>query len=239
VTTRDRRGRTQSGTFSRGGFVLTQTRGNRPLTGLRLVGGDFGACASAARKGATAARRRVRSLFGHAHGRFRSRGRSSSATVRGTKWVTEDTCEGTRTDDLEGKVHTQGEALAYDLDAGQSVQFFCDADGQAPVSSLYCLAVLSQPADNIFAFGIATLSPPELDNYDLCITAPDGSQQCNTYAFDPPDSEGFRVSGVGCIPGGGPGDYSVRWRLGGQDLGVPLPFTSVRPRAAEPFCTTG
>src|SRR3954471_13562866 len=89
-------GKTQFGTFSQGAFMLTQTKGSKPLTDLKLVGGDFSSCAPGKR--ARAARRSRRRLFAHAHGRFRTRGRHSSATVRGTKWTTIDTCEGTRTE---------------------------------------------------------------------------------------------------------------------------------------------
>ncbi|HEX6391259.1 MAG TPA: hypothetical protein VFZ89_17485, partial [Solirubrobacteraceae bacterium] len=37
-------------------------------------------------------------------GRFRTHGRNSVATVRGTRWVTTDTCKGTRTTVTEGSV---------------------------------------------------------------------------------------------------------------------------------------
>jgi ferric-dicitrate binding protein FerR (iron transport regulator) len=54
----------------------------------------------------TAARRKpARRLWGEDKGgRFRTRGRNSVATVRGTRWLTEDTCAGTRTRVLEGAV---------------------------------------------------------------------------------------------------------------------------------------
>lgn len=37
-------------------------------------------------------------------GRFRTRGRNSSATVRGTVWITSDRCDGTLTKVRRGKV---------------------------------------------------------------------------------------------------------------------------------------
>ena len=37
-------------------------------------------------------------------GRFRTHGRDSVATVRGTEWITEDTCEGTLTTVVKGAV---------------------------------------------------------------------------------------------------------------------------------------
>ena len=38
---------------------------------------------------------RTRHLWGNAKGRFRTRGKYASATVRGTNWLTEDRCDGT------------------------------------------------------------------------------------------------------------------------------------------------
>jgi hypothetical protein len=231
-------GKTQFGTFSKGAFAITQSKGSRPLTDLKLVGGDFGACgAGAAGRQVHAARRTVRRLFGHAHGRFRTRGRNSTATVRGTKWDTVDTCSGTRTVDREGKVIAQSDNLTYDLKSGETVQILCAPNGQPPVSALYCLAVLSQPKINVYGFGISTESPDQ-SSYDLCITDPDGTQHCDAHQFSDADSSGFRSAGVGCVPGGGPGDYTVQWRIAGTDLATPLPFTSTAPRDPNPFCTT-
>ncbi len=55
---------------------------------------------------ATAAgRKRGRRLFGRDRGgRFRTHGRNSHATVRGTRWSVEDTCKGTVTKVTEGAV---------------------------------------------------------------------------------------------------------------------------------------
>ena len=39
------------------------------------------------------------------HGSFRTKGRYSAATVRGTQWVTEDRCDGTLTKVKRGKVN--------------------------------------------------------------------------------------------------------------------------------------
>jgi hypothetical protein len=104
------------------------------------------------------------------------------------------------------------------------------------VSSLYCLAVLSEPKINVYGFGISTESPDQ-SSYDLCITDPDGTRHCDTHQFSDADSSGFRTAGVGCVPGAGPGDYSVQWRIAGVDLATPLPFTSTAPRDPNPFCT--
>ena len=49
--------------------------------------------------------RRVRRLWGSdSGGRFRTHGRHSHATVRGTRWLTEDRCDGTLTRVTEGAV---------------------------------------------------------------------------------------------------------------------------------------
>jgi hypothetical protein len=43
-------------------------------------------------------------LRASAHGRFRTRGRYSAATVRGTAWTTSDRCDGTLTSVRRGTV---------------------------------------------------------------------------------------------------------------------------------------
>ena len=48
--------------------------------------------------------RRIRRLSANARGRFRTRGRHSAATVRGTKWITTDRCDGTLTKVARGSV---------------------------------------------------------------------------------------------------------------------------------------
>ncbi|MGI8801347.1 MAG: IPT/TIG domain-containing protein [Solirubrobacteraceae bacterium] len=98
------RGRTQSGDFGSGVFKVLQNRRLRGLTELALVArsGSGKACAAAAGKAQTAAKRALpktvlNALRANAKGRFRTRGRYSSATVRGTDWTTTDRCDGTLT----------------------------------------------------------------------------------------------------------------------------------------------
>jgi hypothetical protein len=55
-------------------------------------------------KATAAARRKKRRLWGDGNGRFRTKGQYSSATVRGTKWLTQDSCAGTLTKVRKGKV---------------------------------------------------------------------------------------------------------------------------------------
>jgi len=43
-------------------------------------------------------------LHASAHGKFRTRGHYSAATVRGTKWTIADRCDGTLTHDLTDSV---------------------------------------------------------------------------------------------------------------------------------------
>jgi Ca2+-binding RTX toxin-like protein len=103
-------GRTQTGDFSLGEFVVKQSRSEGGLTELRLTGGPgLGTCPAAKRGGGAGARgaashRVLRRLFGRGHGRFRSRGRYSTATVRGTEWIVNDRCDGTLTSVKRGTV---------------------------------------------------------------------------------------------------------------------------------------
>ncbi|MEA2468085.1 MAG: hypothetical protein QOJ57_2211 [Thermoleophilaceae bacterium] len=105
LTAANGRGRSQSGDFSEGAFLVKQDRSARGLTELALTGGDLTKCTTARRKvGGTAARTVLRRLFGRARGRFRTRGRFSTATVRGTEWTVIDRCDGTLTTVERGTV---------------------------------------------------------------------------------------------------------------------------------------
>ena len=100
----------QTARFRGGRFTVAQRSGEQPVTELRLRGGRFAGCPRprAHRSGAVVASasraRKVRSLWGSGHGHFRTRGRHSAATVRGTSWKVTDTCAGTRTDVYRGLV---------------------------------------------------------------------------------------------------------------------------------------
>jgi Bacterial Ig-like domain len=86
-------GKTQTGDFYQGAFVITQTKGKKPITQLALSGKL--SCGAAGKASAAAKKKKVRRLWGDGHGSFRTKGRSGAATVRGTKWLTEDRCNGT------------------------------------------------------------------------------------------------------------------------------------------------
>ena len=102
--------KTQSGQFNAGLFQALQSRKRRAkgLTELRLKGSSFSRCQPSARIGGAGAaqlsRRTIRRLRASARGRFRTRGRHSAATVRGTVWITTDRCDGTLTQVKRGRV---------------------------------------------------------------------------------------------------------------------------------------
>jgi hypothetical protein len=101
---------TQRGRFRSGIFQVLQSRARRArgLTELRLKGSSFRTCRTGRRGGSARAaqlsRRTIRRLRANARGRFRTRGRRSSATVRGTIWTTADRCDGTLTTVRRGRV---------------------------------------------------------------------------------------------------------------------------------------
>jgi Ca2+-binding RTX toxin-like protein len=102
-------GATQTADFTGSRFVVDQTPGTG-LTELKMTGGNFAACGATSRSAprgtafAAASRKRVRSLWGSGHGRFTTRGKNSSATVRGTIWRVTDRCDGTLTTVSRGVV---------------------------------------------------------------------------------------------------------------------------------------
>jgi streptogramin lyase len=111
---RDAHGTTQTGTFWGGVFQIRQGKRSEGMTDLVLKGGGFESCTSGrglahasmlARDARTGKRRAIRRLWGRdSHSRFRTHGRDSVATVRGTRWLTVDRCDGTLTRVTQGKV---------------------------------------------------------------------------------------------------------------------------------------
>ena len=100
------------------GAKRTAATQQRPILIIKLLGGSYAQCPKGQRALSGAAstssdqqakRKPVRRLWGKGKGRFRTRGRYSSGTVRGTNWLTQDFCEGTQTRVVEGVVQV------YDL----------------------------------------------------------------------------------------------------------------------------
>ena len=96
-------GITDTSQFYDGTFQVTQPTPTA-IAELRLVLGDFSVCSLPSFTATDKNKRRVRRLWGSGKGKFRTRGRYSSATVRGTVWKTEDRCDGTLTQVQEGSV---------------------------------------------------------------------------------------------------------------------------------------
>ena len=135
TSVRDDQGRTQTGEFWGGRFVVRQAKTKSPYTDLVLTGSSFAGCpkvskprARAATAVAAAAARKkkrssvVRSLWGRDHrGRFRTRGRNSVASVRGTVWLVQDRCDGTLTRVTKGAVDVrENSGRVVRLRAGRS-----------------------------------------------------------------------------------------------------------------------
>ncbi len=106
TTATAKRGRVQQGSFGAGLFKVLQNRRQLGLTEVDLVISSKAraVCAKAGKAGTaqTAAKRALPKalltlLRANATGKFRTQGRYSSATVRGTTWTTADRCDGTFT----------------------------------------------------------------------------------------------------------------------------------------------
>jgi hypothetical protein len=88
----------QTAIFSEGIFRISQ-RGD--ITELKLTE-KLAPCSKRAR--AAAKKPKSRKLWGKGSGKFRTVGNYSAATVRGTRWLTQDSCAGTLTRVREGVV---------------------------------------------------------------------------------------------------------------------------------------
>jgi hypothetical protein len=103
-------GRTNSANFNDGLFKILQKHAKNAYMTLLLQGGNFGICRASALSALTVdakRKRQVRRLWGNGKGRFTTKGRYSSATVRGTHWLVQDRCDGTLTRVLRGIVKVQ------------------------------------------------------------------------------------------------------------------------------------
>ena len=111
-------GKTEHGIFGGAIFKLTQSKSgaNRGLTTLSLLKDLFkGASSYAIRKAHKAAdatttalsSKTLQLLHASAHGKFRTSGRYSAATVRGTIWTVADRCDGILTHDMTDSVAVQ------------------------------------------------------------------------------------------------------------------------------------
>ena len=90
--------------FFDGLFKISQTRGAKPLTTLTLT--EPLSCPKAG-KAAAAAKKKTRRLWGDGKGSFRTQGRYSAATIRGTRWLVTDRCDSTTTKVAAGAVNVR------------------------------------------------------------------------------------------------------------------------------------
>jgi FG-GAP-like repeat len=102
ITAAQGKGKTASADFFDGLFKLTQTKGSKPATTLALT--EKLSCPRRGKASAAAKRKKTRRLWGSGHGRFTTKGSYSAATVRGTKWLVQDTCTTTLTKVTRGVV---------------------------------------------------------------------------------------------------------------------------------------
>ena len=102
VAASDKSGGTATADFYEGIFKVGQTKGAKPITTLKLV--EKLTCPKRGKASTSAKKKKKRHLWGDGKGKFRTDGSYSSATVRGTKWLTQDTCTTTLTRVVRGSV---------------------------------------------------------------------------------------------------------------------------------------
>jgi hypothetical protein len=124
-------GKMNSAQFYQGLFTILQNKGRNSITTLRLDGGSFRNCGSSTKSLSTELKRKrpVRRVWGSGKGRFTTRGRYSSATVRGTKWLTQDQCNGTLTKVLKGVVRVRDFRARKNVDVRAGHSYLALAPG--------------------------------------------------------------------------------------------------------------
>ncbi|MDA0171763.1 hypothetical protein OJ998_21865 [Solirubrobacter taibaiensis] len=105
----------ETAVFYDGLFKVTQTRGITNLT----LSEPLAACPKKGRASAAAKKAKKRKLWGDGKGSFRTTGKYSAATVRGTRWLVEDSCSGTLTRVTQGSVTVKAGKITKVLRAGK------------------------------------------------------------------------------------------------------------------------
>jgi hypothetical protein len=85
------------------GGIFTIAQGNDGFVELKLSE-ELAPCSKKKKASAAAKKPKTRKLWGDGKGKFRTRGQYSAATIRGTRWLVEDSCEGTLTTVKNGVV---------------------------------------------------------------------------------------------------------------------------------------
>jgi hypothetical protein len=93
-------GKPETATFYAGIFTVTQRGSITELT----LSGPLAPCKPKGKASAAATKPKSRKLWGDGKGQFRTRGQYSAATIRGTKWLVQDSCAGTLTRVTSGVV---------------------------------------------------------------------------------------------------------------------------------------
>ena len=101
-------------TFSDGRFKISQSGGITTATLSEPLD-----CAKAGKARAAAKKPKTRKLWGDGKGKFRTKGQYSAATVRGTKWLVQDSCTTTLTRVAQGVVERARRGQQEDDHAAQ------------------------------------------------------------------------------------------------------------------------
>jgi len=221
------------GVFSEGAFIARQARRKRSVVELELAGGNFAGCQGA--RPAQNRSRLIRRLRGSAKGRFRTRGKHSAATVRGTKWLTEDFCDTTAISTQEGTVDVSLASAELQLNPGQEFVAYCDPPLDTGLEPNYCIAGLNSPNEGLFALGLGTRV--HTGQYTLCIYAPSGDFECRDEPLpEPAEGDDFSISVLGCAPApdDGAGTYLAEWYYQGVQIGFMfIPVPSPQPQTYD------
>jgi uncharacterized repeat protein (TIGR01451 family) len=125
--------RVSAGSLLPAQFRIDQQTTGEAVTTLTLTGGDFSVCTAPRRLDAKK-KQGVRLLWGHAKGKFRTRARFSSATIRGTTWLTEDRCDGSLTTAVDDFVDVVDLSLHKTLTLNPGESYLASA-GHVPAAS--------------------------------------------------------------------------------------------------------
>jgi hypothetical protein len=125
-----RAGTVQDANFFDGSFTVRQSPAH-PVAQMTLADGQLSKCAAtgAERAHAKLPHTVLRLLRASGHGKFETSGRYAAATVRGTIWLTEDFCDGTRVQVTRGVVTVRNLVTHATVTVTAGHSYFAPAPG--------------------------------------------------------------------------------------------------------------
>jgi hypothetical protein len=203
-------------------FEVLQSRHGDGVTQMRFVEEDFSDCGRATAAKITHHRRWRAYASADTGFVMTAHDASSTPNAATATWQVSDECDGTRTTPQTGAIALATPEQRRPLYPGTTAIDFCYPQ-TGPTD--YCLRVDSFPSRDNFSFGVVRRG--KAVPYQLCLSRGVLPGRCAQYPMTYTQRIRRALGVVECDRTLPAGTFLARWRVGGNQLGVPLTFTSL------------